>query len=937
MRKLGWLLLGLAILVGAAAIGWRLYRGPDPLTILARTEVPPAPVLSPDDALRAFRPAPGFAVELVAAEPLVVDPVAMDWDAEGRLYVVEMRGFMPNLAGEGEELPSGRVVVLEDTDADGVMDRSDVFADGLVLPRAIAVLPEGVLIGAPPDLWLCRDTDGDRACDEKTRLSEYGVGRHDPEHLENGLLAGIDGWLYNAKSKRRFRLAGDALAIEPTAFRGQWGIAQDDEGRLYYNHNSAFVYADAVPGEYATRQPATARAFTTPGVGLHLSEGARVNAIRVAVGLNRAYLAGTLRADGRQDGPTAASGIVIQRGDQYGPEHLGDAFVPEPGGNVLTQFSIERDGFDWRAEHRLYPDPDWDEREFLASSDERFRPVDAKVGPDGAIWVIDMYRGLIQHANYVSEHLGRYAEQHDLVSVGEQGRIWRVVRTDRALERKPPPLSTLDEQLAGLDHANGWVRDRAQRRIVFERDPQAAAALAGGLEGFTPLGRIHALWALDGLNALDAAIWQRALADPDPPVRRAALRAGERMLRVDDSGDLLAPLLRALEDPDRAVRVQVIHSLGEVPAGARPLLPLLAAATQGAELERSAVLSSLAGIERAALAAEVARIGGSAADDPKAWLSELASGVFLAARFGARPETAVADLLDEVGAMPGDDRKHAILEGIVAAQRLPGSGRFELASPHPFFAPEEGESATLAGLRSRLRRTFTWPGDATPGGARALTAEEEVRRSQGEALYAGSCAACHGLDGRGQTGLAPPLVGSPWVRDSDDWLARIALNGLLGPIVVQGESWNLAMPGHRHDARFDDESLAGLMTHLRRSWGHADEPVGPETIARIREETAQRNAPWTAQELLALDIEHRFDGYVGLYRVPIVNLELEVVRRDHQLLFGMKGGGKAELTALGDGLFAVPELSIQFETNTDGEVTATATRDGTTFPLTKAD
>ncbi|MCA9510549.1 MAG: hypothetical protein KC560_07595, partial [Myxococcales bacterium] len=472
-----WVALGALASLGVAA--W-LLRPPSADDILASLDVPPAPVLSPDEALAAFRVAPGFRVELVAAEPLVVDPVAMDWDDEGRLYVVEMRGFMPDIDGAGEERPSGRVVVLEDEDGDGRMDRSDVFLDGLVLPRAVAVLPQGVLVGAPPDLWLCRDavaaTPRDRHCDDRVRLGDYATSGPNPEHLENGLLPAIDGWIYNAKSRRRFRFGADGFEVGATAFRGQFGIAQDDEGRLFYDHNSAFLYADAIPAEYPLRQPATAGRLAKPGVGVDLAPGAEVFGVRVAPGLNRAYTDGSLRADGRQRGPTGVSGIAIQRGDQYGPEHVGDAFVPEAAGAVVAQLRVARDGEreaadDLRATHVLYPDPQWGEREWLASTDERFRPVDAKVGPDGAIWVVDMYRGVIQHAHYVSDYLRAYALAHGLETPGAQGRIWRVVREDRSIARRPPPLATRAQQLAALEHPNGWVRDRAQRRLAVDPSP----------------------------------------------------------------------------------------------------------------------------------------------------------------------------------------------------------------------------------------------------------------------------------------------------------------------------------------------------------------------------------------------------------------------------------------------------------------------------------
>ena len=235
--------------VSLAACSW---LRPSPEAILASIEVPPAPVLDASAERETFRVPPGFRVELVAAEPLVVDPVAMDWDELGRLYVVEMRGYMPDIEGRGEDRPVGRVVVLEDLDDDGRMDRSTPLLEGLVLPRAIAVLPEGVLVGAPPDLLLCPALPLERdaaisPCKDPTRLANYADEAGNVEHRENRLLAGLDGWLYNAKSARRFRLQGDAIEIDETAFRGQWGLAQDDEGRLYYNHNSALLYGDQFP------------------------------------------------------------------------------------------------------------------------------------------------------------------------------------------------------------------------------------------------------------------------------------------------------------------------------------------------------------------------------------------------------------------------------------------------------------------------------------------------------------------------------------------------------------------------------------------------------------------------------------------------------------------------------------------------------------------
>ena len=926
------LVLGLAAL---AALGWWATRGPSPEEILAAIEPTASPVLSPAEEQATFRLAPGFRVELVAAEPLVVDPVAMDWDDQGRLYVVEMRGFMPTVDGTGEDAPRGRVVILEDTDADGRMDRSEVLLDGLVLPRAVAVLPDGVLIGGQGDLLWCARADAARACDAPQRLGPYAVGRDDPEHLENALLQHVDGWVYNAKSERRFRLEGGRLRVEATVFRGQWGLAQDDAGRLFYNHNSTFLQADLVPGEVPMRHPMTATAPVRPGIGQAITPSDEVYGVRAQPGLNRAYIAGTLRPDGRQQAPTGVSGLEIQRGHQYGPDYVGDAFVPEAAGNAVAHFDVVRDGLDWRVDHRLYDDAEWGKREFLASDHERFRPVDAKVGPDGAVWLIDMYRGVIQHKNYLSDHARDYALAQGLEAPGATGRIWRIVREGEPIDYAPPPLGTTAERIAALDHANGWVRDRAQRALVRALDAEARAQLRK-LERFGPLGRRHALWVLAQRGELDDATWRRALADPDPELRAIALRAGARLLRgsadapsADARGPAAAVLARTADD-DPMVRIAALAALANLPADERPLPRLLDEVASGDAFAQQAALSALAGLEARALEHVLAR------DEPAlARVSLLAGTQLLAAREASDAVAAVAALLDRVARVPPGPVRDALLAGMGDVLGRPTVGAFELAAPHALFA--ERDDAPLTPALRALRRRFTWPGDPTPGGARALTSVERERRERGAALYAATCATCHGSHGAGQAGLAPPLVGSPWVRHSDDWLVRIVLAGMTGPLAIDGEMWDATMPPHGADPRFDDDTLAGLATHLRRSWGHADRPVAPETVARIRADTRDRALPWTVAELLALEAPHRYDGYVGVYRVPIVGLELEIARVGTELAIGMKGGGKAPLVDAGGGSFA-GEVSVQFDEDADGRVVGvTATRDGTSFPLERSD
>ena len=192
---------------------------------------------SPAEELSTFELSRGLKIQLVAAEPMVQDPVVITFDPDGRLWIVEMRGYMPDIDGKGEKEPVGRVSVLEDTNYDGRMDVSKIYIDSLVMPRAIALVPGGALVAENEALWLTQDVDGDLQADTKTLLDSAYAGGPSPEHSGNGLLRNIDNWYYNARSRFRYRLIGGKWQRDSTEFRGQWGISHDDRGRLYYNYN----------------------------------------------------------------------------------------------------------------------------------------------------------------------------------------------------------------------------------------------------------------------------------------------------------------------------------------------------------------------------------------------------------------------------------------------------------------------------------------------------------------------------------------------------------------------------------------------------------------------------------------------------------------------------------------------------------------------------
>ncbi|NBW87436.1 MAG: hypothetical protein EBR23_11580, partial [Planctomycetia bacterium] len=518
--------------------------------------IPPAPVLTPEAERATFKLAPGFRVELVAQDPLVGDPVTMQFGPDGRLWVVEMHGFMPNVEGTGEREPVGDVAVLEDTDGDGRFDKRTVFLDKLILPRALALVGDGVLVAEPAHLWFCRDTNGDGVCDQKTEVAaDYG-NTNNPEHNANGLMWALDNWIYSANFTARYRYdGGGKFTRDLTITRGQWGISQDDTGRIYYNSNSDPLRIDYVPSAYLARNPR----FAAAGTNVRLAPGnLRVWPGRITPGINRGYK--TLDREGKMYEVTAACGPVVYRGGLFPAEFRGDAFIAEPAGNLIKRIKLtEQDG-------ALLGANAYEGSEFLTSTDERFRPVNLFNGPDGALYVVDMYRGVIQHRIYVTSFLRRQIEERGLEKGRGYGRIWRIVpdgapKPDFRLDLARAPSAALVGRLAD---ANGWVRDTAQRLLVERRDPSAAQALAAlAVDAHQPaLARLHALWTLDGVGGPDRATVMAALDDADVRVQAAAIRLAERFLKTPGDAELVSRLA-AKTRGGPAVRLQLALSLPE--------------------------------------------------------------------------------------------------------------------------------------------------------------------------------------------------------------------------------------------------------------------------------------------------------------------------------------------------------------------------------------
>ena len=413
-----------------------------------------APVLSPKEALRTFSMPPGYRLELVASEPLIQDPIAIDWDPAGRLWAIELPGYMRDIKASGEYEPIGRIVVLQDSNGDGAMDRRTVFADGLIQPLAMKVLEQGVLVGEPPNIWLMRDTNGDLRSDRKDLVvAGYGRRETNVEVNANALLWGLDNRIHmsGTGADMVLRYVDRTFQVQRSLSRGQWGATQDDAGRIYRNHNESVLHVDLVSTPYFARNPSLLR--TRGSHEALLDPAGNINDVWPAhqtPGTNRAYQQGILRADATLAAYTAACAPTVYRGDRLPSDLYGNVFVAEPTANVVSRFILEDDGTTLRARKA------YDRAEFLSSTDERFRPVYLSNAPDGTLYVVDIYRGIIQHHTYITEYLRGQIDSRSLEQPIGLGRIYRVVHESTVRDRTTLPAKVPTTRLAGLlSHPSG--------------------------------------------------------------------------------------------------------------------------------------------------------------------------------------------------------------------------------------------------------------------------------------------------------------------------------------------------------------------------------------------------------------------------------------------------------------------------------------------------
>jgi mono/diheme cytochrome c family protein len=799
---------------------------------------------------------------------LIESPILIDFDADGRLWVVEMVTFLPDTSGRDSTEPLNRLSVLEDTDNDGVMDKKTVFADKLKQPRALKVLDRGVLLGEPPNLWFMKDTDGDLKADTKQLVvNTFGNPNGGIEHNANSLYWAIDNVMYSSEHTWDLRWRHGTFEPLPALSRGQWLISQDDAGRIYRNVNDSPLFVDYTPSRYYLRNPNGAR---TRGLYELLIEqaDATVYPVRDTRGVNRGYRDPFFRADGSSIVIQGTSGPTIYRGDAYPRELRGNAFIPDSPTNLVHRMVVTDDG-----SGRLKATNGYARGEFLASSDERFRPVAVNDGPDGNLYIVDMYRGVVQAGGLWSEYLTEYIKANDLLLPVGKGRIWRMVYGARTAQRPLRPAlskATPAQLVDTLSNPNGWWRDTAQR-ILVERGETSVAPELKALAASAPdwRTRLHALWTLDGLDAIDAASVQKGMTDVNADVRASAIRLSERWLGSDAA--LRAAVLRFLDDTHWNVRRQVAASIGEMPAADRIDPAVMLLTRDGSDpIVVDVTISSLKGIEADVLA-KVMQMKPAASGSPGEAVSMLA-----AALTKSGDVAALQHLLDNAAdASKPEWQRIALLRGLDAAlparagggrggRGLPGlsapGGRIVVTPGRSLSLPAEptalskmaSGSGTLSSLARSVSAKLDWPGRPAPTVVVApLTAEQQKRFIAGAEIYKNVCLGCHQGDGRGKDKLGANLVDSPFVTAAD---AAASIRILVGG--KEGATGLMPPLG----PSMTDEEIAATVTYIRRAWGHTASAVDPLNVMEIRALSRGRTKPWTDQELQATGRGNRGGG-----------------------------------------------------------------------------
>ena len=704
----------------------------------------------------------GFELEAIASEPLLKAPVAIDFDAQGRIWVAQMPGYMNDMQGSDEDKPTGSIKILEDLDNDGVADHAKTFLDSLVMPRALAHVYGGLLYAEPPFLYFV-DIENDKPVNRIVVDSIYAADGN-PEHQPNGLLLNIDNWIYNAKSNFRYQRKNGVWRKEPTTFRGQWGISHDNFGRLYYNNNSQQLLGDHVlPNRLIRNKNFTPKA----GVNRKLTNDQRVYPLH-ATTVNRGYAPGVLNADSILVNATAAAGLTVYRGGIFPEGYDQNVFVSIPEGNLIKRNILSFTGDSTIAKQA------WEGKEFLASTDEGFRPVSLNNGPDGSMYIVDMHRGMIGHHAYLSPYLKKKTEGTRLDTIVGLGRIMKVKIKTSTSEAIPDfDALTGTELVQLLKNKNGWVRDRAQHYLIFKGKKEVLPELKElALNPENELAQLHALYTLEGLDGLSFDFLTQVAIKSSDYVIATTLVLLESFASAENSDRAKVFFEQLTAKNSATIDLYICNSIGnwlglDYDKFLGSLLQVFNKHKNN-PLHREAVLSAVSGNE--------VRFIGS---------------------------------IDLMSSLDQPDFRAQLAE-IIENKKA--------EKVNPIFS----------------RKSLN-----------------EDNRTAGAKMFFQICASCHGSNGDGIDGLAPPLMKSEHVADAQR-LALIMLHGLQGPVSVNGKQYdfNLAMPGLIRNETISDKDIADIAAYVSNAFSDRPTFLKKEKVSKLRAMIPKSGAEYTEEELL---------------------------------------------------------------------------------------
>ena len=493
----------------------------------------------------------GYSLDLLLTEPIVEAPVMAAWDGNGTMYVVQMRSYMQDVDGKGEKDPISMITRHVDTNGDGTYDESSVFADNLVLPRFVMPLDDRVIVGMTNtlDLWTYRDSTGDGKSDEVVKIYEGGPRGGNMEHQPSGLLWGLDNWMYLTYEAKRYRFTdGKFISEDIPRGSGQWGLTQDNWGRLYFSD------AGGEKPAIDFQQPIVYGSMYLNGqLEEDFSTVHPIAEVPDAQGGER-----RIGPNGGVNHFTGAAGQSIFRGDRLPEEVRGSLFIPEPVGRLIRQAKVDRNDAKTTLKNATPGS------EFIRTRDVNFRPVWTATTPGGQMLIVDMHHGIVQQANWTKKgtYLREVIQKWGLDKNIGKGRVYRLVHKDFKAGSQPRMLDETTQQLvAHLSHPNGWWRDTAQKLIILREDRDSVVPMLEEMaqNDASELGRLHALWTLEGLGKLSSNLVARALKDPASIVRTSAIRMAEPFMKSGDT-QIIATLSGPLPD-DREMVIQLLNSI----------------------------------------------------------------------------------------------------------------------------------------------------------------------------------------------------------------------------------------------------------------------------------------------------------------------------------------------------------------------------------------